>query len=35
MIPIRVNGFDEEKLVMISCGERHTMAFTENVNVFS
>ncbi len=29
--PLKVNGFDDEKIVMISCGERHSMALTETV----
>jgi alpha-tubulin suppressor-like RCC1 family protein len=34
-IPIKVNGFNDEKIVMISCGEWHSMALTESGYVFS
>jgi alpha-tubulin suppressor-like RCC1 family protein len=34
-IPIKVNGFNDEKIVMISCGEWHSMALTESGHVFS
>jgi hypothetical protein len=34
-IPIKVNGFNEEKVVMISCGGLHSMALTERGHVFS
>jgi alpha-tubulin suppressor-like RCC1 family protein len=33
--PIKVNGFNEEKVVMISCGCSHSMALTESGHVFS
>jgi alpha-tubulin suppressor-like RCC1 family protein len=35
LIPIKLNGFDEEKVVMISCGKKHSMALTESGRVFS
>ncbi len=34
LIPIKVNGFDNEKVVMISCGSWHSMALTESGRVF-
>jgi hypothetical protein len=34
-IPIKVNGFNDEKVVMISCGYWHSMALTESGRVFS
>jgi alpha-tubulin suppressor-like RCC1 family protein len=34
-IPTKLNGFDSEKVVMISCGYRHSMALTESGRVFS
>jgi hypothetical protein len=33
-IPIKVNGFDNEKVVMISCGYWHSLALTESGRVF-
>jgi hypothetical protein len=33
--PIKVNGFNDEKTVMISCGAHHSMALTESGIVFS
>jgi alpha-tubulin suppressor-like RCC1 family protein len=33
-IPIKVNGFNDEKIVMISCGYFHSMAHTESGRVF-
>ncbi len=33
--PISLNGFDDEKIFMISCGYWHSMALTENGRVFS
>jgi hypothetical protein len=33
--PIKVNGFNNKKLVMISCGAHHSMALTESGSVFS
>jgi alpha-tubulin suppressor-like RCC1 family protein len=35
MIPIKVNGFNDEKVIMISCGYCHSMALTESGRVFS
>jgi hypothetical protein len=35
LIPKKVNGFNNEKVVMISCGWRHSMALTESGRVFS
>jgi hypothetical protein len=34
-IPIKVKGFNNEKVVMISCGWSHSMALTECGNVYS
>jgi hypothetical protein len=34
-IPIKVNGFNNEKVIRISCGYRHSMALTESDRVFS
>jgi alpha-tubulin suppressor-like RCC1 family protein len=34
-IPIKINDFNEEKVVMISCGSDHSMALTESGRVFS
>jgi hypothetical protein len=34
LIPIKVNGFDNEKIVMISCGGWHSMVLTESGRVF-
>jgi hypothetical protein len=34
-IPIKVKGFNKEKVVMISCGGWHSMALTESGRVFS
>jgi alpha-tubulin suppressor-like RCC1 family protein len=34
LIPIKVNGFNDEKVVMISCGYCHSMALTESGRVF-
>jgi alpha-tubulin suppressor-like RCC1 family protein len=34
-IPIKVKGFNNEKVVMISCGWRHSMALTECGRVYS
>jgi alpha-tubulin suppressor-like RCC1 family protein len=33
--PIKVNGLEDEKVVMISCGYWHSMALTESGRVFS
>jgi alpha-tubulin suppressor-like RCC1 family protein len=33
--PLKVNGFDDEKIVMISCGYWHSMTLTESGRVFS
>jgi alpha-tubulin suppressor-like RCC1 family protein len=35
LIPIKVKGFDNEKVVMISCGSKHSMALTECGHVYS
>jgi alpha-tubulin suppressor-like RCC1 family protein len=35
LIPIKVNGFNNERVVMISCGWRHSMALTECGHVYS
>jgi hypothetical protein len=35
LIPIKVNGFNEEKIFMISCGDWYSMALTESGRVFS
>jgi alpha-tubulin suppressor-like RCC1 family protein len=35
LIPIKVNGFNDEKVVMVSCGYWHSMALTESGRVFS
>ncbi len=35
LIPIKVNDFNNEKVVMISCGWRHSMALTERGHVYS
>jgi alpha-tubulin suppressor-like RCC1 family protein len=35
LTPIKVNGFNEEKVVMISCGGWHSMALTERGQVLS
>ncbi len=35
LISIKVNGFSDEKVVMISCGNWHSMALTESGRVFS
>jgi alpha-tubulin suppressor-like RCC1 family protein len=34
-IPIKVNGFNDEKVIQISCGLCHSMALTESGRVFS
>ncbi len=34
-IPIKVKGFNDERVVMISCGRRHSMALTEFGHVYS
>jgi hypothetical protein len=34
-IPIKVNGFNDEKVIQISCGLRHSLALTESGRVFS
>jgi RCC1 and BTB domain-containing protein len=34
-IPIKVNDFNDEKLIQISCGYYHSMALTESGRVFS
>jgi alpha-tubulin suppressor-like RCC1 family protein len=34
-IPIKVNGFNDEKVIQITCGEWHSMALTESGHVFS
>jgi alpha-tubulin suppressor-like RCC1 family protein len=33
--PKKLDGFDEEKIVMISCGYKHSMTLTESGRVFS
>jgi alpha-tubulin suppressor-like RCC1 family protein len=33
--PIKVRGFNDEKVVMISCGLGHSVALTESGHVFS
>jgi hypothetical protein len=35
MAPIKVNGFNNESVVMISCGKRHSMALTKSGRVYS
>jgi hypothetical protein len=35
LIPIKVKGFNNEKVVMISCGYEHSMALTECGHVYS
>jgi alpha-tubulin suppressor-like RCC1 family protein len=35
LIPIKVKGFNNERVVMISCGDRHSMALTECGHVYS
>ncbi len=35
LIPIKLNGFSNEKIVMISCGDWYSMALTESGLVFS
>jgi alpha-tubulin suppressor-like RCC1 family protein len=35
LIPIKVNGFNDEKVKQISCGFEHSMALTESGRVFS
>jgi alpha-tubulin suppressor-like RCC1 family protein len=35
LVPTKVNGFNDEKVVMISCGWSHSMALTEGGHVFS
>jgi alpha-tubulin suppressor-like RCC1 family protein len=35
LTPVKVNGFDEETVIMISCGYSHSMALTENKRVFT
>ncbi len=35
LMPIKVNGFDNEKVVMISCGGWHSLSLTESGRVFS
>jgi alpha-tubulin suppressor-like RCC1 family protein len=35
LIPIKVKGFKNERVVMISCGSRHSMALTECGHVYS
>jgi alpha-tubulin suppressor-like RCC1 family protein len=32
--PIKLTGFDSEKIIMISCGSRHTLALAESGRVF-
>jgi hypothetical protein len=32
--PMKIDGFNDEKIVMISCGYRHSMALTEKRHVF-
>jgi alpha-tubulin suppressor-like RCC1 family protein len=34
-IPIKVKGFNNERVVMISCGRFHSMALIERGNVYS
>jgi alpha-tubulin suppressor-like RCC1 family protein len=34
LIPIKLNGFNDEKVIQISCGSWHSMALTENGLVF-
>jgi alpha-tubulin suppressor-like RCC1 family protein len=33
--PIKVKGFNNERVVMISCGRKHSMALTESSHVYS
>jgi RCC1 and BTB domain-containing protein len=35
LLPIKVNGLHNEKVIQISCGFWHSMALTESGNVFS
>jgi alpha-tubulin suppressor-like RCC1 family protein len=35
LIPIKVKGFNNERVVMISCGYFHSMALTECGHVYS
>ncbi len=35
LIPIKVKGFNDERVVMISCGAYHSMALTECGHVYS
>jgi alpha-tubulin suppressor-like RCC1 family protein len=35
LIPIKLNGFNDEKVIQISCGSSHSMALTESGRVFS
>jgi alpha-tubulin suppressor-like RCC1 family protein len=35
LTPIKVNSFNDEKVVMISCGLWHSLALTESSRVFS
>jgi alpha-tubulin suppressor-like RCC1 family protein len=35
LIPIKVNVFNKEKVVMIFCGSDHSLALTESGRVFS
>ncbi len=35
LIPIKVNGFNDEKVIQISCGKWHSMALTESGRIFS
>ncbi len=34
-MPIKVKGFNNERVVMISCGWNHSMALTEYDHVYS
>jgi alpha-tubulin suppressor-like RCC1 family protein/tRNA A-37 threonylcarbamoyl transferase component Bud32 len=34
-LPIKITGFEGEKVVMISCGSKHSMALTESGRVYS
>jgi alpha-tubulin suppressor-like RCC1 family protein len=35
LLPIKVNGFNNEKVIQISCGYWHSLALTESCHVFS
>jgi RCC1 and BTB domain-containing protein len=34
LLPIKLNGFNDEKIVIISCGWSHSLALTESNRVF-